>query len=54
MFSRKSGHYPPESVYETLTSQTLPLQQPPLCVGKSLNFPPVLPQFKHRKVFSHI
>lgn len=55
MFSRKSGHYPQEPANFSLLANELPLQQPPMCTGKCLNFPDTLPPFKATsKKFSDI
>ena len=55
MFSRKVGHYPPAPAEFTLQTQDqLPLHQPPMCTGKTLNFPDVLPAVKARKQFPEV
>ena len=51
MFTRKVGHYPPEQPNFTMVNADLPLQQPPMCTGKTLNFPDVLPAVQARKTF---
>ena len=54
MFSRKTGHYPPESAENSLLAAELPLQQPPMCTGKALNFPDVLPAVKTKAKYTDI
>lgn len=57
MFSRKIGHYPQEPADHTLVARNLPLHQPPMCVGKNLAIPEVIPvvrskQSPNRSVYS--
>lgn len=54
MFSRKIGHYPPEPAENSLLASELPLQQPPMCTGKSFNFPDVLPAVKPKAKYTEI